>query len=319
MDKRTDHTVNWGIDTDIDIKQIRYALVIADCGSITRAAQLLFIAQPNLSRSVNELEQALGFPLFMRSKKGMALTRQGEYFLTGAKKVLERLSSLASECRSISKKSCHLSCVPSSLMINAILDLSREIKDYEIYCKEYQCVEFFQNVVNGVSDAGFIIFAIDMKEEMMHYLDKKGLSYHSAGESPSYLVFSENSPFLSQAASLWDMDFSSMELMMNVTYFDPIGIQYTAPPYPLPKAKSIRRGFGRAANLEMLDTMDNIAMLGCRFHPRSLERNHLVSIPFHEEICVYEYGYIIKKDRVVEKELQSVLDQITERLLILLN
>ena len=84
---------------ELDLKYLQYALAVVRYGSVTQAARALYLAQPNLSRAIGELEQSLGFPLFLRTRQGMSLTPQGERFLTEAETLLDRLSDLARECR----------------------------------------------------------------------------------------------------------------------------------------------------------------------------------------------------------------------------
>ena len=61
----------------LELKYLQYALVVARCGSVTQAARELYLAQPNLSRAVAELEASLGFPLFIRTRQGMHPTPPG--------------------------------------------------------------------------------------------------------------------------------------------------------------------------------------------------------------------------------------------------
>lgn len=51
---------------------------VARCGSISKAAQQLFISQPALSKSIKKLEEALNVRLFIRSSKGVILTPEGK-------------------------------------------------------------------------------------------------------------------------------------------------------------------------------------------------------------------------------------------------
>ena len=53
---------------------MKYALEVAECGSINKAAEKLYIGQPNLSRAIKELEASLGVSIFERSPQGMKLT-----------------------------------------------------------------------------------------------------------------------------------------------------------------------------------------------------------------------------------------------------
>lgn len=59
------------------LQQIRYILTIAEVGSLSKAAEVLYVAQPSLSSAVKELERELGITVFYRSGKGVSLTNDG--------------------------------------------------------------------------------------------------------------------------------------------------------------------------------------------------------------------------------------------------
>ena len=65
----------------MDIRQLRTVLAIAETGSLTRAAELLHVVQPALSRQLRSLEDELGVAIFERNSRGMALTEPGRGFL----------------------------------------------------------------------------------------------------------------------------------------------------------------------------------------------------------------------------------------------
>ena len=66
----------------MNLQYLRYALEISRTGSISKAAENLSVAQPNLSRAVKELESALGISIFERTRTGMAVTPEGEQLLS---------------------------------------------------------------------------------------------------------------------------------------------------------------------------------------------------------------------------------------------
>lgn len=83
----------------MNLLHMKYAVEIARTGSISKASEALFVAQPNLSRSVKELEADLGIAIFDRTSKGMFLTPKGETFISYAKKVLSQIDDLEKMCR----------------------------------------------------------------------------------------------------------------------------------------------------------------------------------------------------------------------------
>ena len=62
----------------MNILHIKYAVEVARLGSLNKAAETLLIAQPNISRSIKELEGDLGITIFNRSAKGIVLTPEGD-------------------------------------------------------------------------------------------------------------------------------------------------------------------------------------------------------------------------------------------------
>ena len=62
----------------MNILHLKYAYEVARLGSVSRAAELLMVAAPNISRSIKELKADLGIRIFERSSKGMSLTMDGE-------------------------------------------------------------------------------------------------------------------------------------------------------------------------------------------------------------------------------------------------
>ena len=72
----------------MDIRVLEYFVVAAQEGSITRAAELLHVSQPTVSRQLMELEEELGRKLFDRSKRSVTLTQEGLLFRESAQEIL---------------------------------------------------------------------------------------------------------------------------------------------------------------------------------------------------------------------------------------
>jgi DNA-binding transcriptional LysR family regulator len=78
----------------MNLRQLRYVVATADHGTMTSAAQALYVAQPALSRAIRELERELGIELFARSGRGVVLTVAGEQVVRQARIALEATDAI---------------------------------------------------------------------------------------------------------------------------------------------------------------------------------------------------------------------------------
>ena len=79
------------------IRDSRYLLAIRECGSISRAAAELFVAQPSLSQVLMNVESGFGQAIFKRSSEGVAPTAFGEVFLEELRQIAGLYRKLALE------------------------------------------------------------------------------------------------------------------------------------------------------------------------------------------------------------------------------
>lgn len=73
---------------DLDARPYRAFIAIADTGSFSRAAEMLHVSQPALSAQIKEFERRLGFALFARSSRTVALTPEGRLFIDRARRLV---------------------------------------------------------------------------------------------------------------------------------------------------------------------------------------------------------------------------------------
>ena len=76
------------------LQQLHYILTIAKTGSMNKAAELLYVSQPNLTSTIRELEKEFGFAVFHRSGRGVTPTRDGVELLTYARQVWMQMEAL---------------------------------------------------------------------------------------------------------------------------------------------------------------------------------------------------------------------------------
>ena len=85
------------------VQQLRYIITVAEAGSITDADKKLFISQPSLSNAVKDIEKEIGISVFIRSRTGITLTKEGMEFLGYARQVIQQMELL--EDRYVTSKS----------------------------------------------------------------------------------------------------------------------------------------------------------------------------------------------------------------------
>lgn len=76
------------------LQQLKYVVATAEKGTVSEAAQSLFISQPSLTNAIRELEKEMNITIFIRTNKGITVSKEGEAFLGYARQVLEQASLL---------------------------------------------------------------------------------------------------------------------------------------------------------------------------------------------------------------------------------
>ena len=77
------------------LQQLHYVITICDAGSMNKAAELLYVAQPSLTNAIKELEKELGIIIFNRSGRGVSLTGDGAEFLLYARQLYSQYEMLS--------------------------------------------------------------------------------------------------------------------------------------------------------------------------------------------------------------------------------
>ena len=86
----------------MELYVMKYVLAVAECRSLSQAAQICHIGQPALSQQITRLEKELGVPLFSRESHGMALTEAGRLFVDRARDIIQRTEALTAEMNEFS-------------------------------------------------------------------------------------------------------------------------------------------------------------------------------------------------------------------------
>ncbi len=179
----------------MNILHMKYAVEVARLGSLNKAAESLLIAQPNISRSIKELEQDLGISIFSRSAKGMLLTSEGEEFIALAQSILKQIDDVEALYKSGSVKKQRFSIsVPSDCYIScAFAEFSKSIssESAEILFEETSSQNTINGVIGGEYKLGIIRYAENCDKYFKSTLEEKGLAYELVSEFSYLLLMSK--------------------------------------------------------------------------------------------------------------------------------
>ena len=148
-------------------QQLKYVITVAETGTITEAANQLYISQPSLTNAIHELEKEMNLVIFHRTNKGISISREGEEFLGYARQILEQTAILEDKYKRHGggKKQFCVSTQHYSFAVNAFVDLIKEYgqEEYDFSFRETQTYEIIEDVARMKSEIG-LLFLDDFNE-----------------------------------------------------------------------------------------------------------------------------------------------------------
>ena len=285
----------------MNILHMKYAVEVAKLGSINKAAETLLIAQPNISRSIKELEADLGVTIFNRSAKGMELTPEGEEFIGYAENILKQIDDVERHYRYGSPKKQKFSIsVPRACYISdAFAKFSTGITEdpAEIFYKETNSQRTINNVLNKDYKLGIIRYAENFDKFFKSMLEEKGLAYEMVAEFSYVLIMSRDNPL----ADKDDITFDDLPPYIEIAHADPY-----VPSLPLAKVvkeelpDNIDRRifiFERASQFDLLSENPETFMWVSPASEQILNRYGLVQKKcvdnkrVYKDVLIYKEGY----------------------------
>lgn len=183
----------------MNISDLKSVLAIARYGSINKAAKELFIAQPNLSKSIQNLEKEYGIQIFERSSRGVWLTMEGQVFVAQAQKIIREIDRLdkgfqREERQEISLK---VSIPRASYASYAFVEYVKNIdytKNIRIHFRECDSLEAIDNILTHDYNLALIRYGAEQEEQYQSLLKIKKLHYDTVLEFQYLLLMSKDSP-----------------------------------------------------------------------------------------------------------------------------
>lgn len=162
----------------MDLHQLRSVVAVAQCGSISKAAKKLYMGQPNLSKSLRELEQELGCPLFQRTAQGVAPTEAGEAFLASAQEILRQVDELTARYQPRAERLAFSVSGPrSSYLASAFCSWmqSAATGSFRLRYRETTPMNVLSDVAEEAAQAGILRYQVQAEDYYENLVVEKGL------------------------------------------------------------------------------------------------------------------------------------------------
>jgi DNA-binding transcriptional LysR family regulator len=182
----------------MELRHLRYFVAVASEGNFTRAAAALGMQQPPLSQQIRDLERELGFDLFRRLPRGVALTPGGAVFRDEAVAILaaaEHAVKRARRAASGTEGSLSLGFTSSAMSHKLAPEMIRRFRlehpAVELVIQEGNAEQISERVASGQLDLGFIRRAVS---------ERSGLEYHAVIEEPLLIALPRDHPVARRVA-----------------------------------------------------------------------------------------------------------------------
>lgn len=190
------------------LQQLQYAVTVASVGTITEAAERLYITQPSLTTAIRELEKEMNLTIFIRSNRGVAVSKEGEVFLGYARQILEQTELLKEKYtneRQWGRNFC-VSTQHYSFAVNAFVELIQKYagEEYDFNLRETQTYEIIEDVALMKSELGILYLDEENQSVITKTLREKELIFTPLFDAKPHVFISSEHPLAAKKTVDWD-------------------------------------------------------------------------------------------------------------------
>lgn len=187
----------------MNLTDLELVIAVERHGSISKAAKELFVAQPNLSKVIRNLEEEFGIVIFKRTSRGVVTTSEGQAFIQKAKNIMKDVASLKGEFEdtTLKQEKLKISVPRASYIAYAFAKYVNTIpKESQLSISFVECnsTTAINNILSSKYGLGVIRFEVAREDYFLMYLQLKGLQHETIMEFDYRLLLSANSPLASR-------------------------------------------------------------------------------------------------------------------------
>lgn len=301
------------------LQQLNYVITISECGSLNKAAEILYVAQPSLTGAVKELEKELGITIFNRSGRGVTLTNDGTEFLLYARQVYAQYKELLEKYGKAGnlKKKFGFSTQHYSFAVKAFVEMVKtfDTSKYEFAIRETKTKEVIDDVSTMRSEIGILYLSDFNRKALLKILSSQQLEFHSIIHCKPYVYLWKGHPLAKQKSitlpELQQYPCLSFEQGESSSFYYAEEILSTCE-YP-----RIIKANDRATMLNLMIGLNGYTLCSgiiCE----ELNGDDYLAVPFEAEDKAVddtmEIGYIIRKNTLLSKMGRLYIEEIKKYL-----
>lgn len=180
------------------LQQLHYIITVSETGSLSKAAEMLYIAQPSLTSAIKEVEKEAGILIFNRGGRGVTLTNDGVEFLTYARAVCGQYDTLLEKYGKTGnlKKKFGVSAQHYSFAVNAFVEMVKAFDPnlYEFAIRETKTIDVINDVSTLRSEIGILYLSDFNRKFLQKILNTNNLEFHKLIDCGAYAYLSSNHP-----------------------------------------------------------------------------------------------------------------------------
>ncbi|MBQ8928462.1 MAG: LysR family transcriptional regulator [Oscillospiraceae bacterium] len=301
------------------LQQLHYAIVISESGSMNKAAEILYIAQPSLTSAIKELEREIGITIFNRSGKGVTLTADGTEFITYARQVYQQYEALLEKYTAGGiKKKFGVSAQHYSFAVQAFVEMVNQFGtyDYEFAMRETKTAEVISDVSTMKSEIG-ILYLSDFNRQMMNRLFHAGqLTFHHLIDCPVSVYLWKEHPLAGRGA----ITFEELAPYPCLTFEqgDRSSFYFAEEIFSTADYARVIKACDRSTMLNLMKGLGGYTFCSGLICDQ-LNGSDYAAVPIAEDNSIMEIGYITRKNVVLSamgtcylEKLREYLEQNTE-------
>lgn len=180
------------------LQQLKYVDAVATYGTLSEAARRVFVTQPTLTESIGALEEELRVAIFVRSGRGMTLTREGDEFLVYARQILADTAAIQAKYtgRAVRLPQFAVSTQHYSFAVNAFMDVIRahDAAAYDFTLRETTTSEIVDDVARLRSEIGVLYLSSRNRSALTKIFEREALAFEEILVSKPHVFLGKGHP-----------------------------------------------------------------------------------------------------------------------------